>query len=189
MYRKLLPPFEVIAFEDMNKKQVERYFNWFMEKKDERIQYLQEYINKDRNIALDRSPESLITLWEWFEDKVEWVPKTQEDYERQMINRPEWMRVHIYENPYKLSEETVRIAMDIAVYFGETLIKNHPSVYWGYVMKPKKLHGVKRPVLRGFQGNECVYPYTLISVCIRRSSKVRNREELFETYQIWEKHV
>lgn len=40
MYEELLTPFETVPFEEMNKKQVVQYFDWFIETKAERIRYI-----------------------------------------------------------------------------------------------------------------------------------------------------
>lgn len=53
-----------------------------------------------------------------------------------------------------------------STYFGEVFIKNNPNIYWGYLSKPKKLHGVNRPRLLGFAGDMSVYPYGRVEMCI-----------------------
>ncbi len=57
MYEGLITPFPMVPFEDMKKKEVEQYFNWFMETKEERLRYLQQYIIENGgNVVLDKSP-------------------------------------------------------------------------------------------------------------------------------------
>lgn len=190
MYEELLTPFETVPFEEMNKKQVVQYFDWFMDTKAERIRYLEEYVHKKGGkVAFDYSPESLIDLWIWFKDKIVWEEKTQEEIEEELRITPEQFRHHVTENTKKLSIQTLMIGVDIAVYFGECVIKNNPTIYWGYLMKPKKLVDVKKPSLMGFKNGDTIFPYRLVSVCMGRSSKKWNDEELYETYEIWQGFV
>lgn len=71
-YSLVETPFEFIPPRERNKKQTKQYFDWFLTQIDTRIEILQNYIDKTstKKIVLDKSPESLIDLWEWFEDKI-----------------------------------------------------------------------------------------------------------------------
>ena len=84
---------------------------------------------------------------------------------------------------------TMALAEDIAIYFSETMIHNHPQVHWGYLMKPKKLDGVNIPILLGFKGNDCVNPRRLVSVCISKSTEKKNKYKLYEVYNIWVNNI
>ena len=183
MYEALIPPFPQTPFEEMNKKEVDQYFNWFMETKAEQIRYLEAYIQvEDNTVLLDKSPESLITLWAWFQEKIEWVERTPEEIEEEIEQRPDWMKPHVLEDTKKMSIETLMKAWDIAAYFGETMIYNNPPIHWGVRMKPKKLYGVNRPLLLGFAGDISSFPYGIVDVCIRKSSEVSNKNQLYEAY-------
>ena len=66
VYEEMVIPFEVVPFEEMKKKQVEQYFQWYMDTLVERLCRLQNYITKTGGtVVLDKTPESLISLWEW----------------------------------------------------------------------------------------------------------------------------
>ncbi len=106
-----------------------------------------------------------------------------------MIGRPEWMRPNILANTKKMTILTLALAMDISIYFGEALIHNHSSIYWGRKSTPKKLDGINRPILLGFKGDICVFPYTLINVIIRKDSEEKNLNRLYNLYNIWCKNV
>ena len=158
MYERLISPLEGVFFEEMNKKQVVQYFDWFMETKSERLRYLEEYVhNNGGRVQFDYSPESLIDLWIWFKDKIVWEEQTQEEIEEELCRTPERFRHLVLENTKKLSDQTLMIAVDISVYFGECIIENNPTIHWSYLMKPKTLDGVNRPILVGFKGNVCVF--------------------------------
>ena len=66
IYNEMVMPFEMVSFEEMNKKQVKQYFEWFMLTLDERCNRLQNYINlTEGNVVLNKSPESLVGLCLW----------------------------------------------------------------------------------------------------------------------------
>ena len=81
-YPLMETPFTLVPFNEMNKKQVGQYFQWFMVEKDKRLYQLEQYINKNNpaKVILDKSPESLIPLWERFEDQIEWEEKTEDEF-------------------------------------------------------------------------------------------------------------
>ena len=189
-YLLMETPFALAPFGDMNKKQAEQYYQWFLTEKEHRIQQLEQYIKQSHNgISLDKTPESLIGLWEWFEGNIEWVNKSEEDFSNEMVGRPDWMRPHILAATQKMTILTLALAMDISIYFGETLIASNPSIYWGYRTSPKKLMGVNRPILLGFRGDINFFPYNQIQVCIRRSTREENKYELHELYKKWCSYV
>lgn len=190
-YPLMVTPFEYISPRDRNKKQTEQYFQWFMTEKISRIEQLQNYINKTSTskILLEKTPESLIPLWSWFEDRIEFVDKTDEEIEKMLTGKSKREQHLIKDCTSKMSLLTMALLEDISIYFAETLISNNSSIHWGYRRKPKILDGVNQPILLGFEGDLSVNQRTLVSVCIHRSARQRNDKELYETYIIWEKHA
>ncbi|MDD4295467.1 MAG: hypothetical protein PHC69_00725 [Ruminiclostridium sp.] len=189
-YGLMETPFMLIPFYEMNKKQAEQYFQWFMLEKENRIHQLEQYAKQSvDSILLDKTPESLVDLWEWFEEHIEWEDKSEQEIEDELKGRPDWMKPHILADTKKMTVLTLALGMDISIYFGETLICNNPSIYWGYRRSPKKLDGVNRPILLGFKGDVCVFPYTLIKVCIMESTENKDKYKLLELYNIWCKNV
>lgn len=156
-YNGMTPPFELISFEDMKKKQAEQYFVWYIDTIEQRIQNLEKYINlTGTRMVLDKTPNSLIELWDWFSNHIEVCTKDEQELMLESTMRPDWIKAHIMSDRRKLSLNTIMIAVDISAYFGEVFIKNNPNIYWGYLSKPKKLHGINRPRLLGFAGDMSV---------------------------------
>ena len=156
-YNGMTPPFELISFEDMKKKQAEQCFVWYIDTIEQRIQNLEKYINlTGTRMVLDKTPNSLIELWDWFSNHIEVCTKDEQELMLESTMRPDWIKAHIMSDRRKLSLNTIMIAVDISAYFGEVFIKNNPNIYWGYLSKPKKLHGVNRPRLLGFAGDMSV---------------------------------
>lgn len=181
LYKGMAVPFEMAAFEDMNKRQAEQYLTWYIDTIEQRINNLSEYVvSTGTHIAFDKSPESLIGLWDWFSKHIETGRVTEED----LKERPEWIKKHILDDGRKLSVNTVVMAYDISAYYGETVIKNNPVIKWGYRSKPKKLYGVNRPRLLGFAGDMSVYPYGTVEMCIWKNLENENNMQLFDRYNV-----
>lgn len=184
-YNGMTPPFELISFEDMKKKQAEQYFVWYIDTIEQRIQNLEKYINlTGTRMVLDKTPNSLIELWDWFSNHIEVCTKDEQELMLELTMRPDWIKAHIMSDRRKLSLNTIMIAVDISAYFGEVFIKNNPNIYWGYLSKPKKLHGVNRPRLLGFAGDMSVYPYGRVEMCIWKTIETEDNMHLFNMYQV-----
>ena len=184
-YNGMTPPFELIPFEDMKKKQAEQYFVWYIDTIEQRIQNLEKYINlTGTHMVLDKTPNSLIELWDWFSNHIEVCTKDEQELMLELAMRPNWIKAHIMSDRRKLSLNTIMIAVDISAYFGEVFIKNNPNIYWGYLSKPKKLHGVNRPRLLGFAGDMSVYVYGRVEMCIWKTIETVDNMHLFNMYQV-----
>lgn len=184
-YNGMTPPFELIPFEDMKKKQAEQYFVWYIDTIEQRIQNLEKYINlTGTHMVLDKTPNSLIELWDWFSNHIEVCTKDEQELMLELAMRPNWIKAHIMSDRRKLSLNTIMVAVDISAYFGEVFIKNNPNIYWGYLSKPKKLHGVNRPRLLGLAGDMSVYVYGRVEVCIWKTIETVDNMHLFNMYQV-----
>ena len=189
-YPIMEPPFILLPFEEMKKKQVEQYFQWYMTEKENRIRQLDKFIKQETTkILLDNTAKSLIDLWEWFEGRIEYQEKTEGELHNEISGKPIWIQEIMQQTPKRLTLLTMALAEDIAIYFSDTMIKNHSEIDWGYRMKPKKLDGVNQPILVGFRGDISTNPRTLISVCISKSTRKKNKYQLHETYEIWERQI
>ena len=184
-YNGMTPPFELIPFEDMKKKQAEQYFVWYIDTIEQRIQNLEKYINlTGTHMVLDKTPNSLIELWDWFSNHIEVCTKDEQELMLELAMRPNWIKAHIMSDRRKLSLNTIMVAVDISAYFGEVFIKTNPNIYWGYLSKPKKLHGVNRPRLLGFAGAMSVYVYGRVEVCIWKTIETVYNMHLFNMYPV-----
>ena len=65
----------------------------------------------------------------------------------------------------KISEKTLDIGMDIAIYFAEIIRKTAPEkIDWGYFTSPKNQMYVNQPVLLGFRADIPLCPAQIIKV-------------------------
>lgn len=188
-YEMMIPPFEHKDFKSMNNKETKKYFDWFVSQVEYRIEYLKQYIDKEGvELDLDFSIDSLIPLWKWYEDKIEVVKKDKEEYIQQMAMYPEWMQPYISQE--KISNDTLKIGLDISMYFAEVIIRNNPEkIRWGFFTKSKKRMSVNQPTLLGFLGDDDLNPRLIILNCTRRSSKEKNATRLYDMYNTWSKYI
>ena len=152
-YPVMKPPFEFKDFESMNKKEAKQYFDWYLSQIPERIEILKKV--SDNQIALDYSKESLIPLFSWFLSTVTIYRLSKEEIKADLEDLSQYPD-YVYEdekdrllsNPVDLKEEDYALAKDIAIYYGETLIKNYPQVHWTYLTKPKSYVFLNEPILK-----------------------------------------
>ena len=173
-YELMIPPFEHQGFKGLNGKQVKEYFQWYIRQIDYRIEVLNKYLlSQGEKIDFNYSPESLIPLWEWYERNIIIENKTEEELISEFNKYPEWMKDEISHT--KISIQTLKFGMDIAIYFAQVIIKNSSGkIDWGYFTKPKNMMSVNQPVLLGFKANMDLNPRLIIINCTRHSSEEKD---------------
>lgn len=185
-YSLLVYPYQSCKFEDMNKADSEKYFQWFISSIEDRIKQLQKFVKlDDPSIILDYSPSSLISIWHWYETKIIIETKTEEEIEKSMDQRPEWMKEILIKNDKKVSMDTWAICMDVSVYFAEVFIKNNPKTHWGYFTKPKIRMSVNSPTILGFISDKDLNPRLILVNLTRKSCLEKSRTRLFDLYNTW----
>lgn len=102
---------------------------------------------------LDMSPESLKYIWKWFLSimKVRKTPivRLQEIYRKFVITINKEKEFE-WNKRMELSSKTRDILQDIAMYFGEVIVKNNPKIYWSYYGEQWEDVYNNYPVLKGF---------------------------------------
>ena len=188
-YEYMIPPVKNYDFFEFTKEEAEIYFNWYMEEKGHRIEMLEKYVhNAGVDIDFDYSPESLIPLWRWYETIIVSEKKTEEEIEKEKKKLPEWVHDQIsYE---KISMNTLKFGMDIAIYFAEVIIRNSDGkVHWGYVTKPKNYINVNRPVVSGFKAGKDLNPSRTVHVLTLKSEEEKNEKRLYDSYYVWQQYI
>lgn len=187
-YEMMIPPFDRVEFIDMNKKQAQEYFEWYIGQIDYRISLLLNNIKEDGiDTNFDYSIESLIPLWEWYERKISYRKIDESEYQLRISKHPEWMKDYIAETD--LSWETLMYCMDVALYFAEVMIRHNDNIKWGFFTKPKNRSGVNQPVLLGFKYDMDLNPRLIVENCTRRSGKEMLKTRLYDMYFTWMKYI
>ena len=187
-YKMMISPFEKIDFDKMNKKQAAEFYEWYINQINERITILQETVKEDRfTVILDYSVESLIPLWEWYENKITYRKIESSELESRNNRYPEWMKDFIPDT--ELSWETLMYCMDIAIYFAEVIIKHNSTIHWGCFTKPRNRTKVNQPVLLGFKHDMDLNPRLIVENCTRRSGKEKKKTRVYDMYFTWLEYI
>ena len=185
------PPFEVIKFINMTENEANQYFKWFMNEIPVRLNLLKElYVWRGgKNIdSLDYSPQSLIHIWRWYLKNVNVLPKTNEEYERDLERTPEYIHYSISKNKVELG--WIQVAMDIGIYMSLCFLKNYDSLKWSYATDPLFTDSLNKPVITGFnydlQFNHMRIMYVAAFGAVEGDAKSSNLYDIFnywtETY-------
>lgn len=155
----ILIPLNVKAFEEFTKEETEEYFSWYVKKIPERVQYLSTY----SGVLLDFSVNSLVDIWAWFIKSAE-IEKTPQirikELKEQLKGQPkEITDASLRENREQLTLETMYIARDIAMYYGEVFVRNNKPLYWGYHTDINKDSFANRPLIMGFEDRDYSPPF------------------------------
>jgi hypothetical protein len=158
-YNTIQPPF-TLKFWDMSKKELRDYYNWFQEVIPERIDELASAVNSSNDFEdwkPDYGPSSLNTLGNWFATQVHYRPRTEEEMEEIAIQSP------FPRSNEVMTNRTISLAMDIAMYFSQVLLRNHPSLRWEQPFGSKKYIDYGQPVLAGFADGVPMNPVRIIT--------------------------
>ena len=180
--------FDNYAFFELTAKQAKQYFEWYMDEISHRITLLWNCMHQDcpEIKEFDYSPESLIPLWEWYEPKIEQVPMTAEEIKCNVRKFPKWLESEIRKNTKKFTDETLSLTLDISIYLGEVVVKNHPHLRWNYRIRPKHEFSVYRPVIDGLNYKMTMEPSQVLFVLMLKSARERNKNRLYDLYRHWE---
>ena len=187
-YQLMELPIQGKSYENMTKKEATVMYNWFLNEIPNRIQLLTKYYDFDnfgKNKRLDYSPESLISIWEWFIPKIESRELT--NGERVIYNTvmPQWAQIGIPTKMFTVG--CMSVSVDIAIYLAEVFIRNNEEISWGIKYSPKSFLDVNRPILKGFIKNVTMNPVSIIHVLMLRvlNRKEININSLYDIYHIW----
>jgi len=189
-YMWMAPPFEMKPFEKMKKKDAQQHFDWYLQQIPTRVQVLHELTNG--KVKLNYSKESLIDLFKWYLSVIEIRTLSNEELEKELDELrqyPDFIyedeKERLLQNPVELEVNDYALAMDMAIYYGETIIKHNPQVQWTLITKPKSHIDFNEPVLY-FEDDEVLYernPRRLLQVIIQKIKRNKvNDQYLYERF-------
>lgn len=191
IYPVMKKPFQFDSYRSLTPKQAREYFNWYVSMIPERVGVLSELFNGfwHHNVNFDYSLESLDPVWNYFKSHIETVIKSEEDMRKEMEGAPEWVIESELKDRRFPSTETLIVAMDLGMYLGETLVRNFPVLYWGFIIKPKNHVSVNRPVILGLKHKMDIDPWSVIHVMclhvVRESHDQRGLREMVDVWKVY----
>ena len=137
-------------FQSKTKEELKLYAKWFEENKESRLQELIKAVKTTKgyeNWEADYSPESLKMLGKWFEENVETEKLSEEEYKEKRAAVPDEIEIQDWD----ITIKTRSLAVDIGIYFGEVVIKNHEGLKWEqYFSRSKYDMDIGHMVIKGF---------------------------------------
>ena len=175
-------------FFEMNKKDAQKYLEWFLDEREVRLSILDKAIRSDdlKNWELNYSAKSLIPLFRWFKSSITKRKKTKEDILDEKSKITGLLKNHVEIEDITLSEKSVSICSDVALYFGEVL-KKEKSLEWSFVLKPKNYVEYAQPIITKKGGMIDLNPRRIIENLASSIIEGENFDDdkLLKLYSIW----
>jgi hypothetical protein len=182
-YNTIQPPF-TLKFREMSRQELKDYFCWFLEMIPKRIDELAKAVAESAGFKTwqpDYTPNSLLSLGDWFAAHVETRPRTQQEVERIGSRSPYPIEIPGQE----LTNRTFSMAMDVGMYLSQVLLKNHPSLHWKQSFGSKHFIDYGQPVVVGTSPVPFNPVRMAVSFAYGLAGAKRSGSELREIYDIW----
>jgi hypothetical protein len=186
-YHTLQPPF-TLKFDEMSKKELRNYFQWFQSVMPERIMELANAVQASPGFEKwvpDYTPESLVSLGKWLSKNLETRSRTPEEFAEINTKSP-------YQSISSVAptNKAFSVAVDTGMYLSQVFLKNHPSLKWDQPLKgSKRFIDYGQPVLVGFG----VVPFNPVRMTVTLMDGLvegsRTDEGLRKIYDNWSKKV
>jgi hypothetical protein len=186
-YATIQPPF-TLAFREMQKKELNRYFEWFMEVRLQRLSELAGAVKQTSGYEgwqPDGTPASLDALGRWFAEQVDVRART--DHELKKIQSRLVLPMDVPGE--ELTTRTLSLAMDVGIYLSQVFLKNHPVLQWDQPLGNKKFVDYGQPVLIKFRPGPFNPVRMVVTLAYGLASKRKTAEGLRNIYDIWSKLV
>jgi hypothetical protein len=184
-YAIIQPPF-ALKFREMPKKELQAYREWFHSVMPERLAELTKAVKSTPGLQSwepDLSPNSLGPLGGWYRDQVETRKRTAKE-----IGEIESRLTFPIDIPNEeLTNKSFSLAMDIGMYFGQTVVKNLPGTHWDQPVKNPKFADYGQPVIMGF-GTVPLNPVRIaVTLAYAFAAKEQSGDRLRALFDFWSK--
>ena len=186
-YTIIQPPL-TLKFREMSKSELNDYFGWFLEVLPQRIKELASAVEESEpfeNWHPDLAPTSLMSLGDWFVTQIQLRQRTGEEVQHIMSRVPYPIEIRNQE----LTDRTVSLAVDIGMYFGQVLIRNHPSLRWTQPLNDKRFADFGHAVLVNFGAVPLNPVRTAVTFAYGIADGRQTGNRLRELYDYWSSRV
>lgn len=126
-------------FQNQDGWQLRAHSKWFFENKDHRLSELQNVYHAFCGEYLDFSPESLKGLSNFFSKAIDTEKLSEEEYAAKRAKVPDDIPI----DDYDLTIRSRSLIVDVGIYMGEVMIRNHKNMCWEQY-KPRSRRNVER---------------------------------------------
>ena len=182
-YNIVRPPCS-LDFRELSKKELQDYFDWFMDAIPLRVDELTSAVRQSPGFEdwhAFNTPESLDDLGEWLATHVETRPRTREELEEMRSG----LAFPIDVPTVELTNQTFSLAMDTGMYLSQVFLHNHPSLRWTQALRGKKYVDYGQPVLVEFATGPFNPVRMMVTLAYGVVRRTRNGGRLRELYEIW----
>ncbi len=179
-------------YNEMGFSEAETLLEWLRRNCDIRIANLQILIDGTSRVhfSLDFSTKSLLSLGKWLKETIETRPISEAEVLEITSEMPEWVKDAMDIPTTRLTEKSISISFDVAIYFALVLLRNNSELKCS-VHKGSKLDvNHNQPAVLGFKYSP-FNPYQVIATGavpgIADGSDSTDR--LFELYSIWSEMI
>ncbi|WP_143278112.1 hypothetical protein [Bradyrhizobium sp. UFLA03-84] len=186
-YEPIRPPF-TLSFEEMPKKELGRYLEWFGEALPQRVGKLTKAVQSTPGYESwqpDGNPSSLSLLGQWFVTQIAVRPRS----ENEIKNIEKKTKFPIDIPCEELTDHTLSLAMDIGMYLSQVFLKNHPSLKWEQPLANKKFIDYGQPVLVAFKLGPFNPVRMVVTFAYGVVSQKRKGDGLWDIFEKWSKLV
>lgn len=113
-------------FYNQDLRQLRAHEKWFFENKEQRLTELQNAYHAFCGKNLDYTPKSLKGLGDFFLHAVDIEKKSPEEYAAQRAKFPPDIPI----KNYTLTIRSLSVIVDVGIYLGEVMIRNHKNMCW-----------------------------------------------------------
>lgn len=185
-YHLIQPPFS-LRFQEMSRRELKAYYEWFLGVIAARLIELAHAVSDSPGFdgwELNYTPASLELLGEWFASQVAQRQRTPGEMEdiRNRLTFP----IEIPDR--QLTNRTFSLAVDVGIYLSQVFLRNHPSLSWKHDLENKKFADYGQPVLVGF-----AVPLNPVAVSLvlayGLASNRQTGKRLRELYDSWSQQI
>ncbi len=172
-----------VNFRDMKKSELKNYSDWFLNEKPSRLDILLSDVHETKGFhdwKMDKSPESLKRLGEWFAGKVARKSRTNEDESSTKLQND------FDDQNLPLDFFTLSRAFDVGMYLGEVMISTFPFARWSQRLKPKNEFDYGKMVIVGKNEKMSMNPTHIATmIAYGLTDGTDSSDELFRMVDIW----
>mgnify|MGYP005847404747 CR=1 FL=1 len=156
---------------------------WFLNIKESRLEYLFKYVFDTNKIEFTQ--KHIQSLFYFLKENLYIKDKTEKEIQENIKLVPEHLKkIHKIEK-YFIVEPSISIIFDIAVFFGEYLIKEVENTYWHFLDIEDRV-GANRPIIMKKDSNIECNPLWLLRILSKQLiEKDVNEDRMLNLFTMW----